>query len=166
MIKVMFICHGNICRSPMAEFVLKDMVKKRGLTEQFFISSSATSREEIGNPVHYGTKNKLAAHGIDTSGKYAVQLKKSDYADYDYLIAMDSLNLRNIGRIIPDDPENKICRCWISAAEEISPTHGTPETSTIPMTISSGDARRCLSIFCRPEKQAANKNDFSAKDLQ
>lgn len=110
MIRVMFICHGNICRSPMAEFVLKDMVKKRGLTEQFFISSSATSREEIGNPVHYGTKNKLAAHGIDTSGKYAVQLKKSDYADYDYLIAMDSLNLRNIGRIIPDDPENKICR--------------------------------------------------------
>lgn len=110
MIRIMFICHGNICRSPMAEFVLKDMVKKRGLTEQFFISSSATSREEIGNPVHYGTKNKLAAHGIDTSGKYAVQLKKSDYADYDYLIAMDSLNLRNIGRIIPDDPENKICR--------------------------------------------------------
>ena len=110
MIRIMFICHGNICRSPMAEFVLKDMVKKRGLAEQFFISSSATSREEIGNPVHYGTKNKLAAHGIDTSGKYAVQLKKSDYADYDYLIAMDSLNLRNIGRIIPDDPENKICR--------------------------------------------------------
>ena len=110
MIRIMFICHGNICRSPMAEFVLKDMVKKRGLTEQFFISSSATSREEIGNPVHYGTKNKLAAHGIDTSGKYAVQLKGSDYEDYDYLIAMDSLNLRNIGRIIPDDPENKICR--------------------------------------------------------
>lgn len=110
MIRIMFICHGNICRSPMAEFVLKDMVKKRGLAEQFFISSSATSREEIGNPVHYGTKNKLAAHGIDTSGKYSVQLKKSDYADYDYLIAMDSLNLRNIGRIIPDDPENKICR--------------------------------------------------------
>ena len=99
MIKVLFICHGNICRSPMAEFVLKDMVKKQGLSDRFIIESAATSTEEIGNPVHRGTKDKLLEHGISCAGKTAVQMKKEDYEKYDYLLAMDSHNLRNMERM-------------------------------------------------------------------
>ncbi len=105
---IMFICHGNICRSPMAEFVLKNMVSRKNLKEDFFICSSATSREEIGNPVHPGTKKILSALGIRTDGKYAVQLKKSDYETYDYLIGMDSYNIRNIRSIVGSDPQGKI----------------------------------------------------------
>ncbi len=108
MIKVMFVCHGNICRSPMAEFVLRDMVTKRGLENEFYIASSATSREEIGNPVHHGTRNKLAQYGISTKGKYAVQLTHADYDEYDYILAMDSYNIRNIMRIIGDDHSGKV----------------------------------------------------------
>lgn len=108
MIKILFVCHGNICRSPMAEFVLKDMVKKRGTEDNFYIASAATSTEEIGNPVHYGTRNKLAEYGISTAGKAAVQMKKSDYGKYDYLIGMDSANIRNMLRIAGGDPERKI----------------------------------------------------------
>lgn len=108
MIKILFVCHGNICRSPMAEFVLKDMVKKRGTEDNFYIASAATSTEEIGNPVHYGTRNKLAEYGISTTGKAAVQMKKSDYGKYDYLIGMDSANIRNMLRIAGGDPEHKI----------------------------------------------------------
>ena len=89
MIKIMFVCHGNICRFPMAEFVLKDMVKRQGLSDRFMIASSATSTEEIGNPVHRGTKKKLAEHGISVDGKYAIQLKKSDYENYDYILTID-----------------------------------------------------------------------------
>ena len=83
MIKVLFICHGNICRSPMAEFLLKDIVKKRGIAADFEIASAATSREEIGNPVHHGTRNKLAQLGISVAGKHAVQVTKRDYEYYD-----------------------------------------------------------------------------------
>lgn len=108
MIKILFICHGNICRSPMAEFVFRDMVQKRGLSDQFHIASAATSSEEIGNPVHYGTTNKLKAYGISTKGKYAVQLKKKDYKEYDYLLGMEYRNIRNIDRIIGSDPEHKV----------------------------------------------------------
>lgn len=108
MIRVLFICHGNICRSPMAEFVLKDMVKKRGIADRFYIASAATSTEEIGNPVHYGTRNKLNACGISTAGKYAVQMKKADYEKYDYLLGMDQWNIRNMKRIAGKDPEHKI----------------------------------------------------------
>ena len=114
MIKILFVCHGNICRSPMAEFLLKDMVKKKGIADQFYIQSAATSTEEIwngkGNPVHPGTRGKLAEYGISCEGKYAVQLKKSDYKDYDYLICMDSMNLRNVARICGRDKDNKIYR--------------------------------------------------------
>lgn len=114
MIKILFICHGNVCRSPMAEFLLKDMVKKKGIADQFYIQSAATSTEEIwngkGNPVHPGTRGKLAEYGISCEGKYAVQLKKSDYKDYDYLICMDSMNLRNVARICGRDKDNKIYR--------------------------------------------------------
>lgn len=98
MIKVLFICHGNICRSPMAEFVLKDMVEKRGIAQQFEIASAATSYEEIGNPVYPPAKAELAKHGIDCSGKRAQKLRKADFEEFDYLIAMESFNLRNIRR--------------------------------------------------------------------
>lgn len=108
MIKILFICHGNICRSPMAEFLLKDIVRKKGLEDSFWIASAATSTEEIGNPVHYGTRTKLAQYGIRTDGKHAVQLKPSDYDKYDYLIGMDSANIRNMHRILKGDPEGKI----------------------------------------------------------
>ena len=108
MIKILFVCHGNICRSPMAEFVLKDMVKKKGMEEKFFIASAATSREEIGNPVHYGTRNKLKQYGISTEGKTAIQLTKEDYKKYDYLIAMDSYNIKNMNYIIGEDREKKV----------------------------------------------------------
>lgn len=110
MIKVMFVCHGNICRSPMAEFVFRDMVQKEMLSDKIHVASSATSCEEIGNGVHYGTRKKLAEFGISTEGKYARQLTKTDYRDYDYIIAMDSQNIRNISRIIGRDTENKVCK--------------------------------------------------------
>ncbi len=108
MIKILFICHGNICRSPMAEFVMKDMVKRAGLEDNFYIASAATSTEEIGNPVHRGTREKLKSVGISTLGKQAVQLKRSDYAKYDYLIGMDNWNIRNMHRILGGDPEKKV----------------------------------------------------------
>ena len=108
MIKILFVCLGNICRSPMAEFVFKDMVRKRGLEDQFYIASAATSTEEIGNPVHPGTRRKLREAGISCEGKYAVQMKKSDYDRYDYLFGMDEWNRRSIMRIIKKDPESKV----------------------------------------------------------
>ena len=108
MIKILFVCHGNICRSPMAEFVLKGMTEKRGIADQFQIASAATSTEEIGNPVHYGTRNKLKQYGISTAGKYAVQLTKKDYQKYDYILGMDQWNIRNISRIVRTDPEQKV----------------------------------------------------------
>lgn len=106
--KILFICHGNICRSPMAEFLLKDIVNKRGLADAFEIASAATSREEIGNPVHYGTRTKLAQFGISVAGKYAVQVTKRDYEHYDLLLVMDSNNIRNLRRVIGEDTQNKV----------------------------------------------------------
>lgn len=108
MIKVLFICHGNICRSPMAEFVFKDIVEKAGLARSFEIASAATSREEIGNPVHPGTRRILEPLGISCRGKHAVQVTKSDYEYYDYLIGMDSWNIRNMFRIFGKDSEHKV----------------------------------------------------------
>ena len=99
MYKILFVCHGNICRSPMAEFVMKDIVAKAGKSDEFVIASCATSTEEIG---------KLAEVGISCDKKRAVQLTKSDYDRYDYIIAMDEMNIRNIMRIIRSDPENKV----------------------------------------------------------
>ena len=110
MIKIMFVCHGNICRSTMAEFVMKDMLDKSHLSDKVYVASSATSREEIGNPVHYGTRNKLREQGISTDGKYAVQLTKADYNEYDYILGMDSYNIRNILRITDGDPYGKVSK--------------------------------------------------------
>ncbi len=108
MTKILFICHGNICRSPMAEFVFKDIAKKAGMSDEFSVASAATSYEEIGNPVHRGTAKILDRLGISYSGKRAVHLEKSDYAKYDYLVCMDSANVRNTLRIVGADPEGKV----------------------------------------------------------
>ena len=108
MTRILFICHGNICRSPMAEFVMKDLVKKAGLEAWFHIESAATSTEEIGNPVYPPARRKLTEHGIDCSGKTARQLQNDDYEEYDLLIGMDQENLWNIRRICGGDPEGKI----------------------------------------------------------
>jgi protein-tyrosine phosphatase len=110
MVKIMFVCHGNICRSPMAEFVFRQMVEERSLLDKFSIASSATSREEIGNSVHWGTKNKLSEVGIFCEGKSAVQLTKKDYEMYDYILCMESYNIKNALRIIGHDNAGKIYR--------------------------------------------------------
>ncbi len=110
--KIMFVCHGNICRSPMAEFIFRDMVKKCGRDHEFIIESSATSTEEIwngvGNPVYPPAKAELAKHGLSCEGKRAVQLRKDDYDKYDLLICMDRYNVKNALRILGGDPDDKV----------------------------------------------------------
>ena len=108
MIKILFICHGNICRSPMAEFVMKHFVEEAGLSDQFEIASAATSTEEIGNPVYPPARRKLAEHGIGSKGKTARQMTRQDYAYYDYVIAMDRNNLGNLKGMFGEDTEQKI----------------------------------------------------------
>ncbi|EXG84727.1 protein-tyrosine-phosphatase [Clostridium sp. ASBs410] len=109
-INLLFVCHGNICRSPMAEFVMKNMIEKEHLGNRFYVASAATSTEEIGNPVHRGTKEKLREYGISSDGKYAVQLSRKDYDKYDYLIGMEQRNVTNMLRILGGDPEGKVKR--------------------------------------------------------
>lgn len=106
--KILFVCHGNICRSPMAEFIMKDMVEKAGLQDEFYIESAATSTEETGNEVYPPAKRKLAEHGISCKGKTARQMKRSDYERFDLIIGMDEWNIRNMTRICGGDPEGKI----------------------------------------------------------
>ena len=108
MIKILFVCHGNICRSPMAEFVMKNLINKKDMADQFEIASAATSTEEIGNPVYPPAKRKLKEHGISCEGKTARQMTKADYTYYDYIIAMDRFNLRNMTRFVGNDPDNKV----------------------------------------------------------
>lgn len=110
MIKVLFICLGNICRSPMAEFIFKDMIEKEGVANQFQIASAATSSEEIGNPVYPPARRKLAELGISCEGKRAVQMKRADYERYDYLLAAESRNIVNMKRIVGGDAEQKMHR--------------------------------------------------------
>ena len=106
--KLLFVCHGNICRSPMAEFVMKTLVQEQGLSYCYEIASAATSTEEIGNPVYPPARRMLAAHGISCAGKTARQMTKQDYAYYDLLIGMDHANLRNMRRICGGDPDGKL----------------------------------------------------------
>lgn len=108
MAKVLFVCHGNICRSPMAEFVMKDLVKKAGRDGEFDIASAATSSEEIGNPVYPQARRKLAEHGLACDGKRARQFTARDYSHYDLIIGMDSANIRSLRRASGGDPEGKV----------------------------------------------------------
>lgn len=108
MTRILFVCLGNICRSPMAEFVMKDMVKRAGAADQFEIASAATSREEVGNPVYSPARQKLAEHGISCKGKTARQLCVEDYSYYDLLIGMENANLRSMQRICGGDPKGKM----------------------------------------------------------
>ena len=106
--KILFVCHGNICRSPMAEFIMKDLVRKAGREAEFHIESAATSTEELGNSVYPPAQRKLAEHGIDCKGKTARQLRAEDYSRFDLLIGMDEWNIRNMMRILGGDPEGKV----------------------------------------------------------
>ena len=108
MIKLLFICHGNICRSTMAEFVMKDMVKKAGLEEEFYIESAATSTEELGNPIYPPARRELARRGIPFEARRARQMTRADYAGFDMLVGMDDWNMRNMRRICGGDPEGKL----------------------------------------------------------
>lgn len=106
--RILFVCHGNICRSPMAEFVMKDLVAKAGREREFYIESAATSTEEIGNAVYPPARRKLAEHGIGCDGKTARQMTRRDYERFDVIVGMDAWNLRNMRRLCDDDPEGKI----------------------------------------------------------
>ena len=108
MTRILFVCHGNICRSPMAEFVLRDMCSRAGLAAQFDIASAATSSEELGNPVYPPARRKLAEHGIGCEGKTARRIRPEDYNNYDLLIGMDDANMRNMARAFGGDPEGKL----------------------------------------------------------
>ena len=118
--KICFVCHGNICRSPMAEFLFKDMLRQKGLEDMFVVESRATSTEEIGNPPHRGTVMKLAEYGIVPSGKRAVQLTRSDYSKYDLIIGMDDANIRNILRITGGDKDGKVRKMMTFAGSDRS----------------------------------------------
>ena len=107
---IMFVCHGNICRSTMAEFVMRDMLEQAGLEDKVAVASSATSTEEIGNPVHHGTRRMLERHGISCDGKRAVQLKRSDYDRYDLFVGMDGANIRNMRRMLGGDAQGKVTK--------------------------------------------------------
>lgn len=117
MIKILFVCHGNICRSTMAEFVMKDLVRRAGRADKFIINSAATSREEIGSDIHYGTKAKLREMGIPYTKRKAVQVTKQDYDMYDYIIVMDNNNLRNLKYIIGEDTHHKVYKMMSFAGE-------------------------------------------------
>ena len=108
MTKILFVCHGNICRSPMAEFVMKDIVRKAGMSDKFCIESAATSTEELGNPVYPPARRKLAEHGISCDGKTARQVRADDYDNFDYIVGMDGENMRNLRRLFLGDSEGKL----------------------------------------------------------
>ena len=110
MTRILFVCHGNICRSPMAEFVMKDLVEKAGRSDDFFIESAAVSAEELGNPVYPPARRELAVHGISCAGKTARQMTRADYDHFDFLVCMDTSNLRRMERICGGDPQGKLSR--------------------------------------------------------
>ena len=121
-IKILFVCHGNICRSPMAEFVMKDLVEKNHRQNDFFIASAATSTEELGNPVYPPARRIMELHGLDCRGKYARQITAADYSGFDYLIGMDNRNIINMKRFFGGDPENKISLLlnWANIDREVA----------------------------------------------
>ena len=116
--KILFVCLGNICRSPMAELVLKNMLKEQGIENMATVCSRATSTEEIGNPVYPPARAELARHGIASDGKYSIQLARADYDNYDLFIGMDSANIRNMHRMLGGDPDGKIIKFMTFAGED------------------------------------------------
>ena len=118
MIKIMFVCHGNICRSPMAELVLKHMLREQGIEHMASVCSRATSSEELRNPVYPPARAELAKHGISSEGKYSIQLVRADYDNYDLFIGMDSANIRNMHRILGTDSDEKIIKFMTFAGED------------------------------------------------
>ena len=144
---ILFICHGSICRSPMAEFIMKDLVRQAGREEDFLIASAATSTEELGNPVYPPAARELAAHGLGCKGKRAVRVTADDYDRYDLLVVMDSYNLRNLGRIIPSDPEGKIRRLleFAGRSEDVDDPWYTRDFETAYNEISEG----CKALLAR-----------------
>ena len=139
--RIMFVCHGNICRSTMAEFVMKDLVKRAGREADFVISSSATSREEIGNDTHPGTKRALLAHDVPFSPRAAVQLRAADYDGFDLFVGMDSANIRNMRHMLGGDPLRKVLRLM---THPTWPILGTRAISKLPTMTCFAAARRCL----------------------
>ena len=140
MIKINFVCHGNICRSPMAEFLFKDLIKEKGTENEFLVVSSATSTEELGNPVHYGTAKILDRLGIDYSKKRAVQVQRSDYSKYDLFIGMDEANVKNLKRLFGGDPENKVKMLleYAGVSRGVADPWWTGDFSTTYFDVSSG----------------------------
>lgn len=142
MIKILFICHGNICRSPMAEFIMKDKVKKLGLEDSFEIASAATSSEEIwngvGNPVYPAAKDELKKHGIACAGKRARQMVKSDYDNYDYLIGMDDANIRNMKNLFGEGEKIFKLLSFAGSDESVSDPWYTDRFDTAYKDINKG----------------------------
>ena len=149
MIRILFVCHGNICRSPMAEFIFKDMAQKAGVANEYYIASAATSGEEIwggvGNPVYPPAQRELAKHGISCGGKRAVRLKKDDYEKYDYIIGMDSENMRKMQRLFGGDKQGKVFKLLSFAGSErdVSDPFYTGFFSTAYADIENG----CTALF-------------------
>lgn len=149
MTKILFICLGNICRSPMAKFVMKDLVEKAGLADEFQIDSAATCRDEIGNPVYPPARRKLAEHGISCEGHAARQLTAQDYEEYDLLIGMEGANLKNMQRICGGDPAGKSTGCSTTPiARATSPTRGIQAI----LKRRGGMSRRAVRAFWRQFK--------------
>lgn len=153
MIKILFVCYGNICRSPMAEFIMKDLVKD--YKDKFHIESRATSRGEIGNPVYPPAKRKLKEYGISCDGKYSMQLTKEDYNNYDYIICMDYNNLRGIEYIIGEDCHNKVSlmMSWADEKKEVADPWYTGDFETTYNDILRG----CKGFLKKLKVNAENK---------
>lgn len=154
MIKILFICHGNICRSTMAEYIFKEMIKQRHLEDQFFCDSAATSREEIGNPIYPPAARKLAQKGIPYGDHRAVQVTVEDYQKYDHLIIMDENNRRNLMRIIGSDPAGKV-HTLLSFAGDPSPIADPWYTGDFEATYQ--DVVRGLTAFLDKQPGSPNK---------
>ena len=156
---IMFVCHGNICRSPMAEYIFKNIVKEKGQEKEFFVSSSATSTEEIyrgiGNPVYPPAKRELLKHGITCEAKRAVQLKAEDYPEYDFFIGMDTANIRNMKRILDGDPDSKIYKLmsFTGSGDDVADPWYTGDFETTYSDIYKG----CRGLYEYLEKEVINK---------